>query len=67
MIGGLNAAVIVPADDVNIHGEKIIEILEDFAFKANEKNIHITLISERAIVENPSSYIEFFKLRPKVA
>ncbi|MFT4698531.1 MAG: MFS superfamily sulfate permease-like transporter [Flavobacteriaceae bacterium] len=45
----------------------IIEILEDFAFKANEKNIHITLISERAIVENPSSYIEFFKLRPKVA
>ncbi|TGV01744.1 SulP family inorganic anion transporter [Flavivirga rizhaonensis] len=43
----------------------IIEILEDFAFKANERNIDIKLISERGIVENPSSFIEFFKLRPK--
>ncbi len=45
----------------------IVEILEDFAFKANEKNIHIKLISERGVVENPPSYMEFFKLRPKVA
>jgi len=45
----------------------IIEILEDFAFKARERNITIKLISERGIVENPPSYIEFFKLRPKVA
>lgn len=43
----------------------IIEILEDFAFKANERNIDIKLISERGGVENPSSFIEFFKLRPK--
>ncbi|GAA3593774.1 SulP family inorganic anion transporter [Flavivirga amylovorans] len=43
----------------------IIEILEDFAFKANERNIDIKLISERGMVENPSSFIEFFKLRPK--
>jgi hypothetical protein len=43
----------------------IIEILEDFAFKAKEKNITIKLVSERGIVENPPSYIEFFKLRPK--
>lgn len=40
----------------------IIEILEDFAFKANERNIDIKLLSERGIVENPPSYIEFFKL-----
>ncbi|WP_299670461.1 SulP family inorganic anion transporter [uncultured Polaribacter sp.] len=43
----------------------IIEILEDFAFKAKERNIDIQLISERGIVENPPSYIEFFELRPK--
>ncbi|MEL6810723.1 MAG: SulP family inorganic anion transporter [Bacteroidota bacterium] len=43
----------------------IIEILEDFAFKAKERNIDIQLISERGIVENPPSYIEFFSLRPK--
>lgn len=43
----------------------IIEILEDFAFKAKERNIDIQLISERGIVENPPSYIEFFNLRPK--
>lgn len=45
----------------------IIEILDDFAFKAKERNIDIKLISERGIVENPESFIEFFKLRPKSA
>lgn len=43
----------------------IIEILEDFAFKAKERNIDIKLISKRGIVENPPSFIEFFQLRPK--
>ena len=43
----------------------IVEILEDFAFKAKEKNIDIKLISERGEFENPDSFIEFFKLRPK--
>jgi MFS superfamily sulfate permease-like transporter len=45
----------------------IIEILEDFAFKARERNIDIKLISERGVVENPESFIQFFKLRPKSA
>ncbi len=45
----------------------IIEILDDFAFKAKERNIDINLISERGVVENPTSFIEFFKLRPKTA
>ncbi|WP_298756151.1 SulP family inorganic anion transporter [uncultured Psychroserpens sp.] len=45
----------------------IIEILDDFAFKAKERNIDIQLISERGVVENPESFIEFFKLRPKSA
>ena len=43
----------------------IIEILDDFAFKAKERNIDIKLVSERGVVENPTSYIEFFRLSPK--
>lgn len=45
----------------------IIEILQDFSEKARNRYINIKLISERGIVENPDSYIEFFKLRPKSA
>lgn len=41
----------------------IIEILEDFTVKAQERHIDIKLISERGIVENPISFIEFFKLK----
>ena len=43
----------------------IIEILEDFQEKAQNRNIFIILISERGIVENPESFIDFFTLRPK--
>ncbi|NNE32179.1 MAG: SulP family inorganic anion transporter [Winogradskyella sp.] len=45
----------------------IIEILDDFAFKAKERNIDIKLISERGVAENPDSFIEFFRLRPKTS
>lgn len=45
----------------------IVEILEDFSEKARNRNIDIQLISERGITENPNSFIEFFKLRPKSA
>jgi len=43
----------------------IIEILEDFSIKAKERNIDIQLVSKRGIEENPTSYIQFFKTRPK--
>jgi len=43
----------------------IIEILEDFSEKAENKDINVKLLSERGIIENPKSYIEFFKLRPQ--
>ena len=43
----------------------IIEIVEDCAIKTKERNITIKLVSERDIVENPLSYIDFFKLTPK--
>ncbi len=45
----------------------IVEILEDFAHKAKEREIDIKLYSERGVIENPSSFIEFFKLRTKAA
>lgn len=43
----------------------IIEILEDFLFKAKERNIDIKINSERGVVENPESVVEFFRDRPK--
>ena len=43
----------------------IIEILDDFSHKAKLRNITIKLVSERGQVENPDSYLEFFKLSPK--
>ncbi len=45
----------------------IIEILDDFVEKARNRNIDIKLISQRGIIENPDSFIEFFNLRPKSA
>ncbi len=44
----------------------IIEILEDFAVKARNRNIDIELISERGTIKNPDSFIKFFKLAPKM-
>lgn len=43
----------------------IIEILEDFGYKAKSKNIHIKLLSERGTIENPESFISFFRDNPK--
>ena len=42
----------------------IIEILDDFSEKARNRHIDIKLISNRGTVENPESFIKFFKLRP---
>lgn len=43
----------------------IIEILDDFSIKAKERNIDIKIFSTRGIVENPQSFVEFFKLKPQ--
>ena len=45
----------------------IVEILQDFSEKRKTRNIDIKIISERGIIENPDSFISFFKLRPKTA
>jgi MFS superfamily sulfate permease-like transporter len=43
----------------------IIEILEDFLYKAKNRNINIKLNSKRGVVENPESFVEFFSNRPQ--
>jgi MFS superfamily sulfate permease-like transporter len=45
----------------------VIEILEEFVGKAKNKNIHVKLISQKGIIENPDSYLKFFNLKPTVA
>ncbi len=44
-----------------------VEILEDFAEKARNRNIDIKIKSEHQTVVNPKSFIQFFKLRSKSA
>ncbi len=43
----------------------IIEIFEDFAFKAKDRNIDLKIVSQRGVEENPESFIEFFKKAKK--
>jgi MFS superfamily sulfate permease-like transporter len=43
----------------------IIEIFDDFLYKAENRKINIKLISKRGTVENPDSFIEFFNKHPK--
>lgn len=38
----------------------ILEILDEYAIKAKNKNIDIKLISSKGIIENPVNYSEFF-------
>jgi len=45
----------------------IIEILDDFAVKAKERNIDIKLISQLGVIENPTSFVDFFRYRKKSA
>ncbi|GLB48346.1 SulP family inorganic anion transporter [Neptunitalea lumnitzerae] len=51
--------------ELDVRGTKyldndIVEILEDFSYKAKARNIHIKLISEKGVVDNPDSYLAFF-------
>ena len=41
--------------------QDIIEILDDFSFRAKDKNINVVIISERGTSENPESYEQFFR------
>lgn len=43
----------------------IIEILDDFSYKAKLRNISIKLVSERGVAENIPNYLDFFRNTPK--
>lgn len=62
-----NSCLVLDVTKTRYLDNDIIEILEDFAYKAKERSIDIKLVSERGTIKNPPSYIEFFKLRPKTA
>lgn len=43
----------------------VLEILEDFAIKAENRNININIISELGEFENPKEYSKFFNINSK--
>ena len=45
----------------------IIEILDDFLHKAEERNISIKLVSEKGVVKNPESFFKFFNDKRKAS
>ncbi|MFD0977370.1 SulP family inorganic anion transporter [Salinimicrobium gaetbulicola] len=61
-----NSYLIMDVTKTHYLDNDIVEILDDFKVKAEEKNINIKIISERGIVENPESYQQFFN-KPKTA
>ncbi len=55
-----NSYLIMDVSKTHYLDSDIIEILDDFKIKAEERNINIKIISERGVVENPESYQQFF-------
>jgi MFS superfamily sulfate permease-like transporter len=45
----------------------IIEILDDFILKAEERNISIKLVSKKGVVMNPESFYKFFNDKRKAS
>jgi len=62
-----NSFLIMDVTKTRYLDSDIIEILDDFKIKAEEKNINIKIISERGTIENPDSYQQFFELDKKPA
>ncbi|TBW27062.1 SulP family inorganic anion transporter [Gramella sp. KN1008] len=61
-----NSYLVMDVSKTRYLDNDIVEILDDFKVKAEEKNIDIKIISERGVVENPESYQQFFQ-QPKPA
>jgi MFS superfamily sulfate permease-like transporter len=45
----------------------IVEILDDFILKAQERNISIKLVSKKGVVMNPESFYKFFNDKRKAS
>lgn len=62
-----NSYLVMDVSKTRYLDNDIIEILDDFKVKAQERNIDIKIISERGEIENPESYYEFFQLEKNPA
>lgn len=62
-----NSNLIMDVTKTRYLDNDIVEILDDFKVKAQQKNINIKIVSERGTVENPDSYQQFFELDKKLA
>ncbi|MUP45000.1 SulP family inorganic anion transporter [Gramella sp. BOM4] len=56
-----NSYLVMDVSNTKYLDNDIIEILDDFKVKAQERNINIKIVSERGVVENPDSYYAFFQ------
>lgn len=61
-----NSYLIMDVTKTHYLDNDIVEILDDFKVKAQERNINIKIVSERGVIENPESYQQFFN-KPKTA
>lgn len=57
-----NSSLVLDVTKTRYLDYDIIEILEDFEFKARERNINIKVISNKGTFENPKRFIKLFKL-----
>lgn len=62
-----NSYLVMDVSKTRYLDNDIVEILDDFKIKAEERNINIKIISERGIIENPESYQQFFQQEKKPA
>lgn len=62
-----NSYLVMDVSKTRYLDNDIVEILDDFKVKAEEKNINIKIISERGMVENPDSYQQFFERDKRTA
>ena len=62
-----NSLLIMDVRKTKYLDHDIIEILDDFKVKAEERNIDIKILTENGEVKNPESYQQFFQRNTKTA
>ncbi|MEM1404621.1 MAG: SulP family inorganic anion transporter [Pseudomonadota bacterium] len=56
------SSVVLDVRSTRFLDQDVVEILDDFAEKARQRNINIKVVAEGHTAENPESYREFFRL-----
>lgn len=62
-----NSTLIIDMSKTKYLDHDIIEIIQDFLGKANERNIKLVVTSERGTFENPENFADLFKLPKQTA